>query len=104
MKEKTLGMFTSFASFASFVLIIVENLSRWVVLRCSTNAPRTNKTFPLLSSQLQQLPPRTFFDMLNEQPERLQVTLSPEKIENRGRVLKISKGSFGSGCTGREQV
>lgn len=32
-----------FISFASFVLAIVENVSRLLVLRASTNVPRSNK-------------------------------------------------------------
>lgn len=79
MNERKLGVFKSFAS---FVLTIVENMSRLIVLSDSTNTPTTNKTYPLLSSQLQQLPPPSFFGALNGQSEWLRVTLSPKQIED----------------------
>lgn len=70
-------------------------MSCLVMLRDSPNAPRTNRAPPVRPSQLRHLPPRSFFDMLNEQSERLRVTLSPEQIEDiEVKFLRFRKDPF----------
>lgn len=68
IEEKELGVFISFAH---FILPIFEIASHLVILRDSTNAPRTSKTPFVLPSQLRQISSQSFHKMLNKQSERL---------------------------------
>lgn len=71
-----------FKNYTSFVLSIVENVSRLVLLKESTNAPRSKKDHSVLPSQLLHLLPRCLYDFKRGQSERLQATSSAQEIED----------------------